>query len=87
MPPKTTGYKWEGLACLLCFTLVALIFYFSRRSPLLLALFFLLGFIGSCFGLSYLRTWNKIYRNILLGILFIGALSFYLIMLFPFGRR
>jgi len=75
---KKSGYKWEGFACLSCFFLATLILCFGNRSPISLLPFFLLGLLGACFGLSYMRTWKNIYRNALLGILFIAALLLYL---------
>ena len=83
MHKALTGYKWEGLASFAAFTLAAFILHFHSSSPIFFALFVLIGFLGACFGLSFMRTWKKTNRNVALAILLVLAVLFYLGMLLP----
>ena len=83
MPHNLTGYKWEGAACLGSLAAAALVLYFVGVSPFPLTLVLGLIFFGVCFGISYLRTWRKVYRNVALAILLVVAVYFYLAILLP----
>lgn len=77
------GHKWEGIACLVFFALAALVLRLDGRSPIALITVFVVGLLGTCFGLSYMRTWKGVYRNVVLAILLIISFAFYLVLLLP----
>lgn len=78
-----TGSKWEGIACLTFFGLAAFALHFGGQSLIALILVFIAGLLGAYFGLSHMRTWKRIYRNVVLGILLIISVTFYLALLLP----
>ena len=78
-----TGYRWEGAASLVSLVVAALALYFGGTSPITLTGSLALSVLGVCFGLSYMRTWRRVYRNIVLTVLLISAVAFYLALLLP----
>jgi len=40
--------------------------------------------VGTCFGFSYMRTWKPVYRKIVLAVLFVCAVAYYALIIFPF---
>ena len=92
--PNLPGYRWEGTACLVSFTAAALLLYFCSVSPyfagaslvavlILSILVLLLLLLGTCFGVSYMRTWRRVYRDVMLAVLVIAAIAFYLSIVLP----
>jgi hypothetical protein len=78
-----TGYKWEGAACLVSLAAAALTLYFGGPSPAVLFVTILLSVLGVCFGLSFLRTLPRAYRNLALAVLVIVAVACYTGLLLP----
>lgn len=83
MHQNSIGYKWEGAACLLSFMLAAFVLHFGRASVLAIFGSLILALFGSCFGLSYMRTWKPVYRYIVLAVLFVSAIAFYAAIILP----
>lgn len=83
MHQKLIGYKWEGTACLISFTLALIASRFVHSSMLAVFACPILSFFGFWFGISYIRTWKPIYRNILLTILLLAAIAFYAAIILP----
>jgi glucan phosphoethanolaminetransferase (alkaline phosphatase superfamily) len=83
MPHKLTGYRWEGAAGLVTLAAAWLTLYFGGTSPIGLVATVALSLLGACFMLSYMRTWRRSYRNIVLAILLISAVAFYRALLLP----
>jgi len=77
------GYKWEGLACVICFALCVAFLKLNPSSPLAIIGAILLALFGSAFGLSYMRTWKSVYRFCALTVLAIASAAYYLLILLP----
>lgn len=78
-----SGQKWEGVASLVSFVVGALVLFFGGPATTALAFVLILGLLGTCLGLSFMRTWPKFYRNVVLAVLMIGAAVIYFGMLLP----
>jgi uncharacterized membrane protein len=83
MQHTLTGFRWEGVACLVSFAAAALVLYVGVTSPVALTLVLVLSLLGVCFGLSHMRTWRRAYQNIVLAALLVAAVAYYLVLLLP----
>jgi hypothetical protein len=68
---------------LLSFALAGLLLRFVSISPATIGFSLLLCLLGACFGISYLRTWKRVYRNLVLAGLIVGVTLVFLAMLLP----
>jgi len=84
MHQNSIGYKWEGAACLLSFMLAAVALYFGRAFLIAILASLVFSVVGTCFGFSYMRTWKPVYRKIVLAVLFVCAVAYYALIIFPF---